>query len=834
MTASAGRRVGPWRLARELGAGAMGTVWLAARADGAYEGRAAVKLPRGELASPAVRAALERERAVLARLEHPGIARLLDGGTTDDGRPYLAVELVEGEPVDRWVRDRRPPLRARVELALALCDAVRHAHAALVVHRDLKPSNVLVDPGGRPRLVDFGIAGEVDAGPVVPDAGAHEARGARGAGSLAYAAPEQLAGERAGPAADVYSLGAILYELVCDRPPHALADTGPLEALRVVSEREPARPSEAAAEPALRRALRGDLDRVLLRALARDPARRYASVERLAEDLRAFLEHRPVSARPDTVGYRAGKFLRRNRISVSAFSLALAALVAAFGGSAVSLVRAERARAGEVAMRGEAEEGLARTLALGEELAEQRALAERRFVDARRFATDLIFGLRRRVDATSQATEASDLVLDAGLRFLDHLANDAPDDPKVLEELARGYLRHADVQDSRLQRSLGDTVAADASLARAQAVIERLEALEESRVLAATLRAEIEFRRGSRAISEGRFAAASARMEAALEACSGTAESEGDRFELARTRARMHASVAGQLSEVGRTDEALVHYEGASAANRELLELRPSLEPFVRGDLAFVQAQVCRLWVIAQEPERAVACGEPALEVLEELVSAHREDERVQRAYATAQASLAEAYLDVGRLEEADALLTRHLRAAEELVAVDPDDPFALELLHGNHWRRALYWERLDGLEEAVGASLACLAVGDRMLARGSADRTIGYSQSVVRQRLGALHVRGGRPDEAEEVLLRAERDLGELLAVDPGNPSFLRCAYRVRRNRARAAVTAGDVERARTLYAEALALLERIDPGARTAADVDNEAEIRAGVAGS
>lgn len=319
-----GSRVGPYRVERELGRGGMGRVYLAERADEHFEKRVALKLVKRGMDTDEVLRRFRQERQILAGLEHPGIARLLDGGVAPDGRPYLVMEHVEGRPLDRWMAEARPALPERLRLLVRVCDAVRHAHRRFVVHRDLKPSNVLVTPGGEPRLLDFGIAKLLS-----DDEGAPRTRTGQRVLTPELAAPEQLRGEPASTATDVHGLGVLLYILLTgERPYDGTLRTGD------PAEPAPGPPSGVVEDAAARRRLRGDLDVIALRALHPDPDRRYDSAAALADDVRRHLEGRPVRARRDSLGYRLRKFVGRHRAGVLAAGVAAVILTVA-GGVAV-------------------------------------------------------------------------------------------------------------------------------------------------------------------------------------------------------------------------------------------------------------------------------------------------------------------------------------------------------------------------------------------------------------------------------------------------------------------------------------------------------------------
>lgn len=324
-------RIGPWKLSRELGRGGMGVVWLAERADGQFEQRAALKLIKRGMDTDAVEARFLRERRILARLEHPHIAHLLDGGIAEDGRPYFAMEYVAGRPLPDYCAAVGASPETRIDLFLQICAAVQFAHGQLVVHRDIKPSNILVTAGGEAKLLDFGIAkvlDDSDAGSTATVDGMHRPF------TPAYAAPEQLRGEPVSTATDIYALGVVLYELLTGQRPMALSNTASAEQiLRAQDTTNPAAPSRAvdADSPVPARLLRGDLDTIVLKALQREPQRRYASVEALAADLRRYLAGRPISARRDRAGYRLRKFVGRHRLGVGATVLGVCALFAALG-----------------------------------------------------------------------------------------------------------------------------------------------------------------------------------------------------------------------------------------------------------------------------------------------------------------------------------------------------------------------------------------------------------------------------------------------------------------------------------------------------------------------
>lgn len=323
---AAGDRIGPWQLVRLLAEGGMGTVWEAARADGVMQRRAALKLPRAEWVDHGLAQRMARERAILARLQHPAIAVLYDAGLAEGGRPYLALEYVDGQPIDAWCQGRA--LDDVLRLMVQVIRAVAYAHGQLVIHRDLKPANVLVTPDGAPKLLDFGISKLIE-GDTLPAEATALTRLAGRPMTLAYAAPEQVLGLPVTVAADVYALGVMLFELASGSRLYRSAEPRALEAELLRGDLR--RPSDAAADAARARALKGDLDAIIGTALKRQPAERYDSAAALADDLERYLDGKPVRAQPDSAGYRLRKFVARNTLPVAAASAALLALAVGLG-----------------------------------------------------------------------------------------------------------------------------------------------------------------------------------------------------------------------------------------------------------------------------------------------------------------------------------------------------------------------------------------------------------------------------------------------------------------------------------------------------------------------
>jgi tetratricopeptide (TPR) repeat protein len=799
--APAPARIGPWELVRELGRGGMGIVYLARRADGAFERRAALKLLHAGQDDARVLERFRRERQVLANLDHPGIARLIEGGQSPDGRPYLVMDHVEGSPIDRWCDDERLDVRARIALFLAVCDAVQHAHEHLVVHRDLKPRNILVTPQGRPVLLDFGIAKVLDrekasAAPEVTLGFAHFL-------TPAYASPEQVAGRPITTASDVYSLGVVLYQLLTGELPYSVATTSAAEIERIVCEVEPGRPSESArggqdpeqrarargtTPAALARALSGDLDRVVLKALRKETRQRYASVEALAEDLRRQQAGLPVRARADTLGYRASRFVARHRAGVALGTLVLATLVAALAVSTAQYRRAQAAGELEAEQRERAERGLevAQRLAgdlatereaavgrvaeverLNAELETQRALAQRRFDDVRGFATGLIFELYGRLHPLEGSTPAIEVVIGQGLEHLDRLAAEAGDDLDLKRELAHAYMRMAAVQGGWSNNpNHGHLDDALVTSARASALAEELVAassddLRNVYTLVATLSA-----RASLLWTTGREQEALDLLERALE--EGQALADPERTNLGQAYALFFArSVRAHIGlERLPPAESRAEFRALEATLAEIVARfrRPDYE----FELAALRGQVAELDYRVDggvEPVERLAAN---LAQLEQLAGGEPDDQFVARAARTVRAALAACLTTEGDHEGALELLERNRAEIASRLEADAADvqsqQDALELTNA----RIELLLRLGRAREALLEGEPLLAPARARAERSPSDARARIQLARLARGLASCRLELGLALDAGQGLVEARETLRGLIAAHP------------------------------------------------------------------
>nr|MBA3608102.1 serine/threonine protein kinase [Chthoniobacterales bacterium] len=424
---------GSYRIVREIGRGGLGKVYLAERADDAYRKEVAIKLIRRGLDTEDILSRFRNERQILAQLDHPNIARLIDGGTTADGLPYFVMEYVPGRTLLEFCDAQQLDNNARLQLFRQVCAAVSYAHQNLVIHRDLKPSNILVTEDGGPKLLDFGIAKLLTSD---EEAQTQTIPGQR-VMTPEYASPEQVKGGRVTTSSDVYSLGVVLYELLTGQKPYRLTSRSAEEIARAITEQVPERPSTVTSHETgssgrrENRALRGDLDRIVLMALRKEPERRYSSAAALADDIERHLTGRPVVAHQDTVSYRASKFVRRHKVGVFATALILLAILA----------------------------GMTGTLWQSRQANLQRAQAERRFNDVRKLANSNLFEVYPEVENLAGSLKAREKILTNALQYLDSLATEAGGDLDLRGELATGYEKVGDVQGALNNSNLGKTKA---------------------------------------------------------------------------------------------------------------------------------------------------------------------------------------------------------------------------------------------------------------------------------------------------------------------------------------------------------------------------------------
>jgi eukaryotic-like serine/threonine-protein kinase len=706
-----GERLGAYRIVREIGRGGMGTVYLAERDDDQFQKQVAIKLVTKGMDTADLLRRFRRERQILARLDHPFIARLLDGGSTADGRPFLAMEYVEGIVITAYCDDHRLGTRQRIELFLKVCSAVQSAHQNLVVHRDLKPGNILVDPHGTPKLLDFGIAKLVG-----PDDAGEQTMAVSGMQLLTphYTSPEQARGEAITTASDVYALGVILYELLaCVRPFH-LEGLSTTEMLRAVCEQEPERPStawrkstargDAGRGPALKP---GELDLIILMAMHKEPARRYGSVSEFGADLQRYLEGLPVKARKDTVAYRARKFVRRHRTGVAAAALLVATLVA---GVAVSTLEARS--------------------------------AQRRFNDVRHMAHAVLFDIYDSIRDLPGSLKGREVVVKTALQYLDGLAVETAGDQELQLELAEAYQRVGDVQGSAFSSSLGDSAQAAVSYRKAMRIADELAKRHPDsrranliRMVARESLGDISALRGDTEASEKFYSAGEEIGEALLRRDPSNQQAQ-------RSLADLYQSSAREGQDIPR---AIAAARKSVAMFERLAVAQPDNED-AQGDLAASHSTLSSALESANQFNEALEEERKDVRIHEALLAAHPLSARYRHDLMDTYMKLGDAASGttsaaVARPRDSSEALDNYRKAAEladKLVAAEPADRVAVE-------ERGMAFMKLGmtiSPEKDLHSALA-------MLRRAEADfQTLSVAQPGevrVLRRLAATHMYIGR-----------------------------------------------------------------------------------------
>jgi tetratricopeptide (TPR) repeat protein len=613
-----------YRLIERIGAGGMGVVYKAVRADDEFSKLVAVKIVQDS--DPATVGRLRQERQILAGLEHPHIARLLDGGTTADGRPFLVMEFIAGLPIDRYVAERQPPVRELLELFRKICAAVSYAHRNLIVHRDLKPGNILVTAEGQPKLLDFGIA-------KLLDGSAQRTKTGAGAMTPEYASPEQVLGAPITTASDIYSLGVLLYELLSGARPYRNAASA-LELAQAIAKEEPPPLTSQAG-----RRFDSDLENIVRMALRKEPERRYAAAELLAEDLRLYCAGYPVMARPATRVYRIAKFVGRNKAPVAALVLVLLALI---GGIAATTWEAH--------------------------------IANQRFNDVRQLAHAVVFEYHDAIEPLPGSTPVRQKLVKDALVYLDKLSRDSGD-ASLQRELVEAYVKIGNVQGNAYYPNLGDMPGALASARKAVAAGERLVARDagglNQRALGSAYasEADILYSMNDLAGADGRYRKSVALTEAAMRKLPPDLDT---RRQLA-TALRNWGDLAGAegISNMGKSAESLSRYRRAQEIANALVKDYPD-SPLAKKELyashmALADAETAGGHHAAAEEQTGAA-----LTMIREIAAADPGNATEQVEVANMSTRMAEALMDSGKPQEAVPLVLTAVSIMETQVRADP------------------------------------------------------------------------------------------------------------------------------------------------------------------
>jgi serine/threonine protein kinase len=688
-------RIGQYKILHRLGKGGMGIVYMAVKEEGRFTRRAAIKVVKRGLDTEDVLRRFELERQVLGALNHPGIARLFDAGATDDGRPYYAMEFVEGERIDDYCETKRLDVADRLELFVKVCQAVHYAHQNLVVHRDLKPDNIIVNERGEPKLLDFGIAKLLnpDLSTFADDYTAPDRR----VMTPRYASPEQARGLPITTASDVYSLGVLLYELLTGHAPYRLKSFVRQEIERVICEVDPEKPSTAisrvetiqvsrassvdktptahtvtpetvsktrATRPdRLRKKLVGDIDNIVLMALRKEPQRRYSSAEQFATDLQKHLQGQPVVAAPDTMWYRTSKFVHRNRATVAAAAMIALALVLGLAGTTwqASVAKAER----NVAQ-------------------EQRDLAERRFGYAWDLSQAFIYDFYDEIKMLEGSLGARELIVTEGTETLDKLAQEAADNQALMGDLADGYQRLGVVQNSFRRGNLGDSVGAAENFGKAKALLDALVAANPDDEDIAVQYFAVNHRLGDALRDAGESEACLAQYRVAVGICDDWSARDPEDDAWTRRKSISLISEGDARRRMGEYGAAAEIYRQAMVVRRELLEKYPDGDNTTR-DYTVALGRLAGALEAEGEFEQALEHRLEALQIRKHTLTLDPTSERSIRDVLTANHLAGTTLQSLDRYADARPLLEEALIIAEQRVADSPRDMRARQDLARQH-----------------------------------------------------------------------------------------------------------------------------------------------------
>jgi serine/threonine protein kinase len=779
-----GERIGHYRVKRLIGRGGMGDVYEAERDDEQFRQQVAIKIIKRGMDTEFVRDRFLRERQILATLDHPHIARLFDGGATEDGRPYFVMEFVDGEPITDYCRRRELPLDEKLKLFRDVCSAVQHAHQKLVVHRDLKPSNILVTADGTPKLLDFGIAKLL-----APDPGEAVTRTETAVRLMTpdYASPEQVRGGAITTATDVYSLGVTLYELLTGRRPYQFETYSPLEIERAICDTEAPPPSDAARRQTgtslkLARQLEGDLDNIVLMAMRKEPDRRYQSVEQFSADLLRFGAGLPVVARPDSFVYRTGKFARRHRVAVAAAALVLISLL---GGIFATTLAARKASA-------------------------ERARAERRFAQVRALANTFLFDFHDKIQDVPGTTEARAMVAKTALEYLDSLGQEAAGDPKLEWELAVAYQKVGDVQGDPWAPNLGFSQEAMRSYQKSLELAERLSRNGANDMKMSRLLAQGYFKLGAlQAQSGGRVSAAHEVLSSAV-AAAEKLEQQTHELEDIRLLQNSYIRLSDTYLDTGDPVNALAGYRREMRlAERRMIEF-PSDR--TRLYLAMSHARVAEALNSLGDLPGAVEGYRKSLALADELLPKHAADPIYLRVRMIALIWLGDlsgnpSYINQGDAQAALQRYRESLAVAEQLVALDPKNARARHDLAGGH-RLVAEMLRLDSAAQAVEHYQKSLSILRPLLAADPKEAQLLRREVYALKGLAEAFGRLGDRQGALQNLRQALQISRELFSRD-GNLSARAELHAVLLPLADLLLDAGERDAALVRYREALALAE-------------------------
>lgn len=738
-----GHLIGAYRILREIGRGGMGAVYLAERADQQYQKQVAIKLIKRGMDTASVLRHFRNERQILAGFDHPNIARLLDGGTTADGLPYFVMEYVEGLPLNNYCATHNVSVVERLKLFREVCAAVGYAHRHTVIHRDIKMSNILVTTDGTPKLLDFGIAKILQPGDG-PE-GLMTMTGVRPM-TPEYASPEQIRGEPLTTASDVYSLGVVLYELLTGQSPYCFTSRSPVDVGRTITDTAPPRPSTVASNGNQQLAsnnhklLRGDLDNIVLMALRKEPERRYQSVEQFSDDIGRHLDARPVLARTDTVLYRAGKFVRRNKVATVAGSLIFLSLL---GGVITTTWETYRANT-------------------------EKARAERRFNDVRQLAHSVLFDYHDAIKNLPGATRARERLVKDALTYLDSLAAEAAGDSGLQRELAAAYERVGDVRGEAFGASLGDRAGATDSYQKARAIREALVTNAPRDVQGRRDLATIYKKIGNQLIETSETGRGVEYLQKAVALCSKLAEEEPSNPQIRRELADDYNAIGVGLQDNGNTAAGLEYLRKALPIFEQLLATNPK-DQRLRRSLSLTYENIGTSLFLNDDIKAALENNGKALALRDELLAEDPTNADYRRILGISYQNSGDyrAWLKdaAGALES----FRKKLAIDEQSLRADAANAQTLRDLNYSLSRIGELLAGSGDYREATGYYARAAEVGEKIVAMDPQDVLTPVRLASTHARLATAYAKTGTIPSARDECLKADKILSTS-RDDPAN----------------------------------------------------------------
>lgn len=760
-----GKEIGGYKIIKEIGHGGMGIVFEAVRQMDDFSQTVALKLLKRGMDSNAMIRRFLHERQILSSLEHPNIARLLDGGRNEEGTPFFAMEFVKGQPIDEFCEEQNLSINQRLRLFLQICSAVSFAHSRLVVHRDLKPSNILVTPDGTVKLLDFGIA------KILSDEADYKTQTVTQLGMMTpkYASPEQISGDMVSTSSDIYSLGLILYELLTGVSAYDFPNNRPDEMAKIICEAEPPRPSSVISgewavvgktegnnrfttNPKSKitnpKSLKGDLDNIVLKSLQKTPVRRYASVEQFAGDIKRHLDGLPVIARPDTFSYRLEKFVKRNIVAVIAGILILLSLI---GGIAATSWQAYRTE-------------------------QQRLLAEKRFNQVRELANNVVFKYHDEIKDLPGATKVRELLVQDALKYLDNLQAESGNDLNLTRELAQAYIRVANVQGGTYQANLGNSKGASESYAKAIILLEPLaENSNDTKLLAELRDAYVESGRAFYRVGE--FAKQTENINKALSLSE-----------------KIVALEPNEVSPKLFHSRTLVHFADTFPEN---------------------------------ETERKLEIYQKAFQIGEALVKQNPNDETVNRLFATNTHRmqlhtflLSVKFKKLGDLAKEKQLLQNALSYAvlsretqEKVLSLKPENPLYQRNVAGGKLNEGKLYRELGDTDSALKLANEALKIQQIIAANDANNQEIKLDLKESFEDIAFAYLKKGEMKSATANFNKAVELNEQLLQKDPENFDFWQARWLGEKTWADALVEVDEKEMAKDAYQKAIKIADSAPP---------------------